>query len=98
MAEAFLWHEGRAEPATFVDPDLAHRLVVHEDGGVRRRSLAREGIEEFRLPVARDAGNADQLALAHGEVDVAKRGRERARRGDVQAAQLKNRCATFANG
>ena len=82
VAVALLRHEGRAAPAPRRDAEPPDGGAVDADqaSGRAAAALAGEGGEELRLAVAGDAGDAQDLAAADREADVAQR-RRRAGRG-----------------
>src|ERR1700722_15802033 len=70
-------------------PAQADRAAVGADG------LPRERREQFFLTIARYAGDADDFAAAHREVDLAKRGAEGLARGHAIALELEANLARF---
>ena len=63
-------HMGQAQPAHLprIGP-TRHRGPVHRDGARCRCMGAGDGGQQFRLPVARNPGNADDFAGAHRQAD-----------------------------
>ncbi len=74
VAEAFLRHEGGAEPAPRLDAETADGRPPMRMASVSLgKALAGEDREEFALAVAGDAGDADDFAGAHRQLDSGKR-------------------------
>ena len=87
VAVALLGHGAEAEAAAGAGAEVADRLAVEADrGGVADRGLAGEREQQLVLAVAGDAGDAEDLAGAHGEGDVLERDVEVAGAGEAQAA------------
>ncbi len=47
-------------------------LTIHGDSARERLALAGDDLDQFALPIARDAGDTDDLSFPHGEVDAVK--------------------------
>ena len=74
MAQALFRHEGGAAPAPLGDAEMAaSRAVDLHRLGIAAATLAGDGVEQFRLAVAGDAGDADHLAAAHIQADIVER-------------------------
>ena len=51
-----------------------HVVLAHEDTPGGRRADAAERFGQFALPVSAHTGDAEDLAVTHGQVDVLERG------------------------
>ena len=77
-AQPFLGHEREAERAPLRRVEAARRGAEDRHGvRFRERALARQRRHQFLLAVARHAGDADDLARAHRQVDAGERRAER---------------------
>ncbi len=69
VAQPFLGHVAQAERATLARPQPPDRRAVDRDRRGRRQQLAGQSRHQLALAIAADAGDADDLAGAHREVD-----------------------------
>ncbi len=93
-AESFLGDIGQAQCATDLDRCIAHGAPGDADRVARRAAvLADDRGQQFALAVSRDAGDTDDLAAAHGEVDGAERLPGAIDRGERQVTDLEHRLA-----
>src|SRR6185503_4301640 len=83
-ALALFGHVGEAMAAPRGDAEMADANAIDRDGVGARRALARERCEELALAVAGNAGDADDLARPHVEVDAGERRAERIAGGQVE--------------
>ena len=67
VADPLLRHKGRAERAPFVDAERRDVLPEHLDAARAVARLARNDLEQFVLPIAGHAGDADDLAAPNGQ-------------------------------
>ena len=65
-------------------------LVAEPDRAAGERPQAHDRVDQLGLAVALDAGDADDLALAHGEVDVVDERRGRSASATVTSSQLED--------
>src|SRR5690606_38581962 len=87
MAEPLLRHEGRAEPPPLGHAEVADGPAVDGDNiGPMGEALAGKSREKLALTVPGNAGDAEDLARPHGEVDVPQRLAVRLLRRERQAA------------
>ena len=68
--EPFLGRAEKAPRTALIGAERADLLALQRDRSGCRRGLARQGRQQFVLPVARDAADAQNLALAHRRFKV----------------------------
>ncbi|MND64262.1 hypothetical protein D3C80_555950 [compost metagenome] len=82
-------HEPRSEQTAPVDPKTTNRFSAQDNAIiVSNRIFAGNGIKQFRLAIAGDAGNGKHLARPNLQRDILERNRKRRTRGNRNLVHL----------